>query len=98
MRRFILTGLMAILAIQADAEIIATMPNKAGGMMYLTNNTTDRCKPLRAMFANNSDGKSIWGCWMIDEMIIHIKWDDGGTSAFPVDAFTLVKKNKGQDL
>lgn len=98
MRRFILVGLMAVLAIQADAEIIATMKNQAGGLIYLTNNVTDKCRPQRVMFANNSDGKSIWGCWFVDEVVVHVRWEDGGTSAFPVDAFTLVKKNKGADL
>ena len=82
----------------ARAEIIATMPNKAGGMIYLTNNVTEKCKPLRAMFANSAGGNSIFGCWFLDEIVIHIKWDDTGTSAFPVEAFTIVKKNKGTDL
>ena len=82
----------------AQAEIIATMPNKANGMIYLTNNVTEKCKPMRVMFANDDVGKSIWGCWFIDDVVVHIKWDDGTTSAFRAGSFTLVKKNKGDDL
>lgn len=96
MKKLLLTLLLAASA--AHAEIIATMPNKAGGMLYLTNNVTEKCKPFRTMFANNSEGKSIFGCWFLDEVVIHVRWEDGGTSAFPVEAFTLVKKNKGTDL
>lgn len=96
MKKLLLTLLLAASA--AHAEIIATMPNKAGGLIYLTNNVTDKCRPLRAMFANSKDGNSLWGCWFLDEVVIHVKWNEGGTSAFPVEAFTIVKKNKGEDL
>ena len=89
---------MFFVASIAQSEIIATMPNKAGGMIYLTNNVTEKCKPMRAMFANSASGNSIFGCWFLDEIVIHIKWDDSGTSAFPVEGFTLVKKSKGTDL
>lgn len=97
MKKLLLTLLLA--AGMAHAEVIAKMPNKAGGFLYLTDVSTKGCSAnSKAMFANSSDGKSIWGCWFLDDVVIHVRWDDGGTSAFPVEAFTMVKKNKGTDL
>ena len=96
MKKLLLTLLLA--AGTAHAEIIATMPNKAGGLIYLTDVSSEKCKPWRTVFANNDSGKSIWGCWFLDDVVIHIKWDDSGTSTFHAGSFTLMKKNKGSDL
>ena len=89
----------AIFAVgSAQADVIATLQNKAGGLIYLTDVKTKGCKDGRAVFSTNSGGSSIWGCWFLDDVVVHIKWDDNGTSAFPAGSFTMVKKDKGNDL
>lgn len=96
MKKLLLALLLA--ADMVHAGNIATMKNQAGGLIYLTDAKTRDCKDGRAVYATSSSGGSTWGCWFLIDDMIHVAWDTGGTSAFPANAFTLVKKNKGEDL
>lgn len=97
MKKLLLILLLA--AGMAQADTIATMRNQAGGFIYLTNTQTKDCKPEgRVVYATSDGGGSTWGCWFLIDDMIHVAWDAGGTSAFKVTSFTLVKKNKGTDL
>lgn len=83
----------------AHADVIATLENRAGGLIYLTDVATKGCSSnMKAVYATSKEGKSIWGCWFVDDVSVHIKWDSGDSSAFPASAFTLMKKSKGTDL
>ena len=94
----ILATALAI-SVSAQADVIATLENKAGGLIYLTDVATKGCSSnMKAVYATSKEGKSIWGCWFVDDVSVHIKWDSGDSSAFPAGAFTLMKKNKGTDL
>lgn len=96
-QKLLLTLLLAVGV--AHADVIATMENRAGGLIYLTDVSLKGCGSNgRAVYATSKEGKSIWGCWFVDDVSVHIKWDSGDSSAFPAGAFTLMKKNKGTDL
>lgn len=90
----------AIFAVTAaHADVIAIMENRAGGLIHLTDVAIKSCgSNSKAVYATSKEGKSIWGCWFVDDVSVHIKWDSGDSSAFPASAFTLMKKSKGTDL
>ena len=90
------------------AETIATLKNKAGGYIILTDVATDRCSGfVGAAYTTRSDNQTTWGCWFSDDMMVHIRWYDGDTRAYPIDDFSVnteaarklrERRNKGQSL
>ena len=74
----------------AHADIIATLKNRAGGVIVLTDVPTDRCKNYAGTaYATGSDSKTSWGCWFSDDLMVHIRWTDGDTTAYPIENFTV---------
>lgn len=91
-----------------NAETIATLKNKAGGYIILTDVATDRCRGfVGAAYATMENNQTTWGCWFSDDMMVHIRWYDGDTRAYPIDDFSVnteavrklrERRNKGQSL
>lgn len=74
----------------AHADTIATMKNKAGGLIILTDVVTTQCKGfVGAAYATADDNKTSWGCWFSDEIMVHIRWHDGDTRAYLIDSFNV---------
>ena len=74
----------------AHADTIATLRNKAGGVIVLTDVQTDRCRDfVGAVYATMDNNQTSWGCWFSDDLMVHIKWNDGDTRAYPIDSFTI---------
>ncbi len=74
----------------ANADIIATLRNRAGGLIVLTDVSIDRCKNYAGTaYTTGSDSKTSWGCWFSDDLMVHIRWTDGDTTAYPIENFTV---------
>ena len=72
------------------AETIATMRNRAGGLIILTDVSTERCKAFAGVaYTTTEDNRSTWGCWFSDELMVHIRWPDGDPRAYPIENFTI---------
>jgi len=77
----------------AQAETIAMLKNKAGGYIYITDVVTDRCRSFTgAAYTTTDNNQTSWGCWVSDDMMVHIKWHDGDTRAYPIENFTLTEE------
>ena len=75
----------------ANADIIATLKNKAGGLIILTDVKTDKCKNGVA-YSYGSSNTTYWGCWFTDELMVHVRWTDGETTAYPIENFTITEE------
>lgn len=83
---FILLALCGL----AHAETIATLRNKAGGLIVLTDVQTDRCRDfVGAVYSTMENNQTSWGCWFTDDLMVHIRWSDGDTRAYPIENFTI---------
>lgn len=81
---------LALCAGMAQAETIATLRNKAGGLIVLTDVVTERCKGFAgAVYTISDNNQTQWGCWMSDELMVHVRWSDGDTRAYPIDNWTI---------
>ena len=66
----------------AQAETIATLKNKAGGYIYITNVVMDRCKGFSGTaYTTTDNNQTTFGCWFADDIMVHIRWPDGDTRA-----------------
>jgi hypothetical protein len=88
MKKFLMC--LMLCAGMAHADIIATLRNKAGGLIVLTDVSIDRCKNYAGTaYATGSDSKTTWGCWFSDDLMVHVRWTDGDTTAYPLENFTV---------
>ena len=90
----LLALLLLCLSVHANAEVIATMPNNANGLMYFTNtHCSGKSTYWKVVYSTYDNGRSIYGCWFFDDPMVHVEWNSGGTSAFHSSALTLVKRS-----
>ena len=85
----------------ARAGAIATMPNKAGGKIVLTDET---CKhngkaydQLNRAYNYGTQGYTTEGCYFVEDETVVVIWDDGSATPrmrYPAENFTLIKRNK----
>lgn len=74
----------------AHADTVATLNNRAGGLIVLTDVMTDSCRSFAGtVYATTSSNKTLWGCWFSDDMMVHIRWDDGSTTAYALNNFEV---------
>ena len=97
MRAILIAALAAALAVPATAGVIATLENKGGGQIKLTD---DICKSregqdLAWLFAYSTlpGGKFLTGCWMVADDDVLVIYDNGGVRLYPMDAFTTRSKS-----
>ena len=86
---------------KAFAESIATMPNKGGGKIVLTN---EICKmegktysSLNRAYNYTSEGYSSEGCYALEDDTVIIVWNLNGKAQrmrYAADDFTLVKRKQ----
>lgn len=88
--------------ILAQAEAIATMPNKGQGKIVLTNET---CKydgksypNLSRAYNYTSEGYGTEGCYSVEDDTVVVIWNVSGSPQkmrYSLDNFTLTKKSRG---
>lgn len=79
----------------AYAAIFAIGRNNAGGMMVLTD---EKCNGSggRVAYTELKDYPTLFGCWVYDGLMIHVRWNDGDVRSYPTDMWVI--PNKGKDL
>ena len=107
--RYVIGGIvvlwMAAYTAAVKAETIATLNNKAGGKIVLTDRpcvhkgvTHDK---LNFVYNYDTSGYSSEGCWGIEGEVVAVVWfDSQGTMRYPLVNFTInqnynTKKNNG---
>ena len=81
----------------ANAEILALLRNQAGGIMYFTDAqcATESNPYWKIIYSTISGGQTVWGCWFYSDGMVHVRWQNGNTSAFDATDLTLTKKRSG---
>lgn len=79
-----------IFACSANAqEIFATTANNAGGKIVLLMLPEACQKGQSGMFATDSTGYSIVGCWKMVGSYVSVRFSNGSTRMYDGDIFTL---------
>lgn len=94
--------ILALLPTLAFAEVIASMPNQAGGKIVLTNeecrNKGKVYESLRKSYFYTPEGITGDGCWYLDDETIVVVWADTKTiRRYPVENFDI-RKRSGRNL
>lgn len=81
----------------ANSTILATLQNRAGGLMYFTDSQCARKNDpyWKIVYSTLSGGQTIWGCWFYSDGMVHVQWDSGDTSAFDARELNIRYNNKG---
>ena len=88
MKKLLLIAALAATSVYADT--VATLRNKDGGLIVLTDVQTESCRNFAgSVYATTESNRSIWGCWISDDKMVHVRWYDGDTRAYPIDAFEV---------
>lgn len=93
----------AVLAATSISAVADTweIPNQNGGKIVLQDFVCvgkggKRYEGLRSMFAVNSGGKTISGCWYVSEGWVHVTYEDNTEYTYPASSFRQIKSgNKG---
>lgn len=98
-KMLVLLGLLLSVSIAVKAETIATLNNKGGGKIVLTDRpcvykgtTHDK---LNFVYNYGSSGYSSEGCWAIEGEVVAVIWfDSEGTMRYPLVNFVLNQNYK----
>jgi hypothetical protein len=83
----------------AQAAAIATMPNRAGGKIVLTDEACVHKGKTYAGLARaynySTEGYTTEGCFAIEDDTVVVIWDDGSANSkmrYPAENFTIIKR------
>jgi hypothetical protein len=89
----------------AKAAGIASMPNKAGGKIVLTDEV---CRhngkaydALKRAYNYSTEGYTTEGCFYVEDETVVVVWNDGTANPrmrYPIENFTLIKRSKGTQI
>lgn len=84
-----------------QAEEIAWTPNKAGGRIVLTNETCwSKGKEYPSLYRSYMvvpGGSSMSSCYIVENDVIHMVYEDGSEYRYSISGFTL-KYKKGNSI
>ena len=83
----------------AFAAAIATMPNRAGGKIVLTDEACvhkgKTYAGLNRAYNQSTEGYTTEGCFAVEDDTVVVIWDDGSANSkmrYPAENFTIIKK------
>ena len=89
----------------AFAAAIATMPNRAGGKIVLTDEPCvhkgKTYNGLARAYNYSTEGYTTEGCFAIEDDTVVVIWDDGTANSkmrYPAENFTIIKRKKGAQI
>jgi hypothetical protein len=91
MRKVMLFVIGLLICAAVYAEEWMEMPNQAGGKILLLNNKCKSGSEGRMVIATTPAGTNINGCWYFFAEMVHIVWEGGSTSSFPLNDFSYRK-------
>lgn len=94
---------LAVLALMiptmVHAAAIATMPNRAGGKIVLTDEACvhkgKTYDGLNRAYNYSTEGYTTEGCFVVEDETVVVIWDDGSANSkmrYPAQNFTIIKK------
>lgn len=81
----VLLLLFAFVTVDARAATVATLPNKGGGQIVLTD---IKCRSMsgNVAYGTHPNMSTLFGCWFADDIFVHVTWSDGDTRSYPINA------------
>ena len=107
MKKILIGALLALTTTLANAEMLATLPNKAGGKIVLTDEicvdpvTKERYDALKRAYNYSAEGGTSEGCYFVEDESVVVVWVNSQSrdrSRYPLENFTFNKnysKRKG---
>lgn len=106
MKKILMTALVTfMLPTLAQAGAIASMPNKAGGKIVLTDEV---CKhkgkvydTLKRAYNYGTEGYTTEGCFFVEDETVVVIWDDGTATPrmrYPAENFTIINRKRGTQI
>lgn len=86
---------LALAATVATAGTVATTKNAAGAMAVLTDVRCEGSKNTFIAYTVYDGGKTLLGCWSMDDNFIIVRWDDGDLRMYPFHIWDLKTKKGG---
>jgi hypothetical protein len=97
-----LTVLALLIPSFVQAAAIATMPNKAGGKIVLTDEVcvhkSKKYDGLNRAYNYSTEGYTTEGCFIVEDDTVVVIWDDGTANSkmrYPAENFTIIKRKSG---
>jgi hypothetical protein len=86
---------LALIAGNCLADTVATMKNKSGGTIVLTD---IKCKTQGLVaYSTNPNSNTALGCWFVDDNYVHIDWQPVGLISYEINVWTMANKPKRYD-
>ena len=89
--KYILAFLLATNVAYADS--VAYLQNKLGTRIIITDVKCSN-ESGHVAYTTATSGKTLGGCWFMDDQNVHIHWEDGDYYAYPITAWILLKQPK----
>lgn len=87
----LLAGLL--LATNVSAAVIAEANNSGGGRLVLTD-TPCTTNSGAVAYSTLATGRTLMGCWAVDDLYVHIRWQDNDLRSYPIEIWRLIDDNK----
>jgi len=89
----------------AQAVAIATMPNRAGGKIVLTDEACvhqgKKYDGLKRAYNYSTEGYTTEGCFIIEDETVVVIWNDGSANSkmrYPAENFTIINRKRGTQI
>lgn len=95
MKKILASLVLCVSAVTSvKAETIATLPNRAGGKIVLTDEACvirgKHYKDLNRVYNYGASGYTTEGCWTIEGETVLVAWeDDDKPRRYPIENFTM---------
>ena len=97
-----LTVLALFIPSFVQAAAIATMPNRAGGKIVLTDEACvhkgKTYDGLNRAYNYSTEGYTTEGCFVVEDETVVVIWNDGSANSkmrYPAENFTIIKRRSG---
>jgi hypothetical protein len=97
-----LLAALLFVPMMAQAAAIATMPNRAGGKIVLTDEACvhkgKRYDGLNRAYNYSTEGYTTEGCFLVEVETVVVIWNDGSANSkmrYPAENFTIINRRSG---
>jgi len=97
-----LLAALLFVPMMAQAAAIATMPNRAGGKIVLTDEACvhkgKRYDGLNRAYNYSTEGYTTEGCFLVEDETVVVIWNDGSANSkmrYPAENFTIINRRSG---
>ena len=94
MKAFFLGVLLTAITSIAQADVLATAKNKAGGELILMTQQSNCAKGERVIIARDAGGGISRGCWFFSDDYVYATYDNGNQRMYDDTGWVISEKYK----